>query len=169
MVIKMNAALLFFLARKTSLCQQQICRTAGYFSLSVTETAVCAQEGALRPAMARLIRSLPIVFVVGSCQGVRPACSRPLFDILRIPLDSHGEPQGILRLTGGEKHGYLIESMNQAIVVLPDEPEPLEQMLPQVFGRLKEKFGLDGEIPAPEPVDYETLIADSMNRIFPKE
>lgn len=165
----MNAALLFCLARKTSLCEQQIRRFSGYFSLSVTETAICLQEAGLRPAMARLVRSHPVIFLTGSCTGVCPACARPLFDLLHIPLDSGGEPKGVLRLSGAEKHGYLIESLNQAIAVLPDEPEALAQMLPQALQRLKEKFSLEGQAPDPVLLNYESLIEDSMNRIARKE
>lgn len=165
----MNAALLFYLARKTLLCEQQIRRFSGCFSLPVTETALCLQEADLRPAMARLVRSHSVIFLTGSCTGVCPACARPLFGLLHIPLDSSGEPKGVLRLSGAEKHGYLVESLNQAIAVLPDEPEALAQMMPQAMERLKKKFSLEGEAPDPALLDYESLIEDSMNRIARKE
>lgn len=165
----MDAAILFYLARKTSACQRNIEHIAGYFSLPVAETAVCVREPGLRPQTARLVRGHAAVFVVSACRGARPACAPALFGLLRVPLDSRGEPKGVLRLEGGQMRGYLIESQNRAIAVLPDEPEELERMLPRAMERLKRKFGLAGELPAPETKDYEALVEASMERIPGKE
>lgn len=165
----MNAGLLFYLARKTSQCQREVGRCAAYFDIMVPEAAVCAKETALRPAIAQMIYSLPVVFVVSGSQSSRLCCAQPLFQILQIPLDSDDEPKGVLRLKSANQSGYLIESLNQAIVLLPDEPGELAQMLPQAFSRLKTKFKLDGELPKPVKIDYEALVETSMNRIYPKE
>lgn len=160
----MNAGLLFYFARKTSLCQKQLSRYAGYYELSVSDVKICAKKDGLRPAMGQLISSLPVVFLVGSSPEERPSCALPIFETLNIPLDSAGEPKGVLRLSGTEKKGYLIESLNQAIVILPDIPEELMQMLPQACERLKQKFDLNGEPPVKVNIDYEALIESSMNR-----
>ncbi len=160
----MNAGLLFYFARKTSLCQKQLSRYTEYYDITVSNVKICAKEEGLRPAMGNLISSLPVVFLVGDSPEGRPSCALPIFATLHIPLTSSGEPRGVLRLKGTEKTGYLIESLNQAIVILPDLPAEMMQMLPQACERLKEKFGLEGEPPAPEEIDYEALVESSMNR-----
>lgn len=159
----MNAGLLFYFARKTSLCQKRLSRYTAYFELTVSSVKVCAKENGMRSAMAQLLGALPVVFVVGGAESNRPACARLLFEILRIPLDSNGEPKGVLRLKGVDKTGYLIESMNQAIAVLPDVPDELEAMLPQACERLKQKFSLSGEPPAESEIDYAALVENSMS------
>ncbi len=159
----MNTGLLFYLARRTLLCQKQLSRLIKYYKLSLTDVKICAKEDGLRPAMSQLISSLPIVFVLSDTPSSRPVCARPIFKTLHVPMESNGEPKGVLRLSGIEKTGYLIESMNQAIVVLPDLPEELAVMLPKACERLKLKFGLDGELPAEPDIDYKALIENSMN------
>ena len=158
----MNAGLLFYLARKTSLCQKRLSQYIAHYELTVSNVKVCAKKGGLSSAMGQLVSTLPIVFLVGGTPSVRPDCARPIFEILHIPMDSTGEPKGVLRLIGEEKSGYLIESLNQAIVILPDIPHELERMLPQACERLKQKFCPNGEPPAEPNIDYETLIENSM-------
>lgn len=159
----MNAGLLFYLARRTSLCQKQLSRFAGYYELTVSSVKICAKEGGLRPAMAQLVTGLPVVFVLSDTPSSRPVCARSIFRTLHIPMETNGEPKGVLRLNGAEKTGYLIESINQAIVVLPDIPEELALMLPQACERLKQKFSLNGEPPAEPDIDYKALVENSMN------
>lgn len=159
----MNTGLLFYLAHRTSLCQRLITRYAGYFDLTFPGIKICAKQAGLRPSMANLIARYPVVFVVGAAtESARPECARLIFDTLKIPLDSHGEPKGVLRLNGNKVTGYLIESMNQAIAVLPDIPEELELMLPLTCKRLQQKFDLSGEPPAIQDIDYKMLVTESM-------
>ena len=82
--------------------------------------------------------------------------------MLRVPLDGEGEPRGVLKLEGDRKHGYLIESVNQAIVILPDDPCEVLSMLPAACGRLKEKFELEGEFPESPKIDYAELVERCM-------
>lgn len=160
----MEAGLLFFLARRTSACQRVMNRAAGYFSVDVSDIRVCVQKTGLNSNISRLLKDRPMIFLVGSSPERRPECSEPIFKTLHVPLDREGEPKGILKLQGAEKTGYLIESINQAIVVLPDDPYELLKMLPAAFERLKRKFGLSGEFPKTEHPDYEKLIASCMEK-----
>lgn len=161
----MNAGILFYLARKTSLCQKYLSRYAEYYGISVSNVKICAKRTGLRSAMAVLLERHPAVFVVSGCEEAWPAAARPIFETLHIPLNAQGEPKGVLRLNGAEKTGYLIESLNQAIVLLPDLPAELDRMLPQTFERLGGKFGLDGEPPPENDTNYQTLVEESMNRL----
>ena len=159
----MNAGLLFYLARRTSLCQKRISQYIKYYDLSVSNVKICAKKDDLHPAMSQLIAALPLVFIVSDAPERQPACALPIFDTLRIPLYPHNEPKGILQLKGTDKNGYLIESLNQAIVVLPDIPEEIMQMLPTACERLNLKFTLNGSVPSEPEINYEELIENSIN------
>jgi hypothetical protein len=161
----MNTGLLFYLARRTSMCQRQISRYIGYYDLSLSNIKICAKRGGLRPVMSQLIATLPLVFIVSDAPERQPTCARPLFRTLRIPQDSQGEPKGVLKLSGTEKTGYLIESLNQAIVVLPDIPEEIMQMLPFACERLNLKFALNGSVPCEPTLNYEELVEKSLHTV----
>ena len=159
----MNTGLLFYLAHRTSLCQKKIRAFISIYDITIASTKVCAKPADLNPAMAKLIANHSIVFAVSESQGCRPDCAAGLFQTLHIPLDEQGEPRGVLQLHGEHKTGYLIESLNQAIVVLPDIPEEIVQMLPTACEKLKQKFGLSGELPVETIIPYEELIQNAMN------
>ncbi|QAT51079.1 hypothetical protein EQM14_15605 [Caproiciproducens sp. NJN-50] len=151
----MDAGLLFYCSRRTSVCEKTIRRAAGWFSLALAEVRVCTLENRLNPGMAELLKKNAVVFTVSEAAGGRPACSAPLFRTLRVPTGEDGEPAGVLRLPGRESTGYLVESADRAILILPDDPGEILEMLPAAFGRLKPKFGLSGEIPAPVRMDFQ--------------
>mgnify|MGYP000862962301 CR=1 FL=1 len=160
----MDAEILFCFARRTSACQRTLGRAAALFGMKVADVRVCARERSLSSELARLLRRGTVVFLVGSCPGRRPDCAEPVFRTLRVPLDRQGEPRGVLRVRGGEKTGYVVESVDQAILLLPDDPYEILKMLPAAFGRLKRKFGLPGEFPKAEHPDYGKLVAACMER-----
>jgi hypothetical protein len=158
----MNAGLLFYCARRTSACEAEIARAAGWFGLSLAGVRVCTREDLLNRCMAALLKDADVVFAAGGPDGGRPACAAPIFRTLRVPLGADGEPKGVKRLPGRETAGYLLESASQAIVVLPDDPWEFPLMLPAAMERLRDKFGLSGEIPAEKKPDYERMVLQSM-------
>lgn len=151
----MDAGLLFYCSRRTSVCEKTIRRAANWFHLALAEVRVCTREDRLNPNMAALLKETAVVFTVSEAAGGRPACSVPLFRTLRVPTGGDGEPAGVLRLPGRETVGYLVESADRAILILPDDPGEILEMLPAAFGRLKRKFGLSGEIPVPREIDFQ--------------
>lgn len=160
----MEAGLLFFLARRTSACQRVMNRAAAYFNVELSDIRVCVQKPGLNGSISHLLKDRPMIFLVGSSPERRPECAEPIFNTLRVPLDREGEPKGILKLKGAEKTGYVIESINQAIILLPDDPYEILKMLPSAFDRLKRKFALTGEFPKVEHPDYEKLITACMEK-----
>lgn len=163
----MNAGLVFYLAHRTLLCQKQITSALNFFESSITDVKICAKKTDLNPAIFRQLRTLSIVFVVGDAPESRPDCAPALFKTLHIPVNAAGEPKGVLRLNGTDKTGYLIESLNQAIVVLPDIPEELSLMLLPTCERLALKFALTGEFPSERREPFEKIIENSMNTLNP--
>lgn len=160
----MEAGLLFYLARRTSSCQRVLKRSAGYFGTEIADVRFCVKSGDLNGTLAHLLKQYPAVFVVGSAPGTRPECAAPIFHTLHVPLGADGEPQGILRLPGADKRGYLVESASQAILLLPDDPYEVLKMAPHAFSRLSKKFGLSGEFPKLDHPDYEKLITACMEK-----
>lgn len=151
----MDAGILFYCSRRTSVCEKTIRRSSGWFHLTLKEVRACTQEGRLNPNMAALLKEAGVVFVISEAAGNRPACSAPLFRTLRVPTGADGEPLGVLRLPGRETAGYLVESADRAILILPDDPGEILEMLPAAFGRLKQKFGLSGEIPPRKEIRFD--------------
>lgn len=154
----MDAGLLFYCSRRTSVCEKTIRRASGWFQLNLEEVRVCTREDRLNPCMAELLKEAAVIFTVSEAVGARPACSAPLFRTLRVPLGADGEPAGVLRLRGRETTGYLVESADRAILILPDDPSEVLEMLPAAFGRLKSKFGLEGEIPVRKEIHFEYFV-----------
>lgn len=158
----MNTGILFYFARKTSVCQKIIGRAAGFFGMELSAVSVCASRGGVSGGIAPLLHKYSAVFLVSSSPGKRPDCVSEVFRVLRVPLDREGEPRGVLKLEGKQKRGYLIESVNQAIVIFPDDPCEILRMLPAACGRLKEKFELEGEFPEHRSIDYAELVERCM-------
>ncbi|MGX8711030.1 MAG: hypothetical protein ACQGTM_12395 [bacterium] len=163
----MNAGLIFYFAHRTLRCQNKIEEALRFYGSGIADVKICAKKTDLSSTMARLLRTLPAVFVVGDSPESMPDCAPPLFKILHIPVGRSGEPKGVLRLNGTDKTGYLIESLNQAIVVLPDVPEELSQMLPAACERLALKFGLTGDFPSDDREPFEEMIENSMKTFNP--
>ena len=159
----MNVGLLFFLAHRTSLCQKKLNRYLGFYGIEITNVEICAKLSAFNPTMSQMLSTLPLAVVVSTAVSRRPDCAVRLFDTLHIPLDAQGEPKGVLQLHGKDKTGYLIESLNQAILVLPDMPAEIGLMLPPACEKLQKKFSLTGEVPTEPVIPYEELIENSMN------
>lgn len=155
----MDAGLLFYQAHRTAACQLVVSRSAEYFGISLHEVHTCVRKEDLNTGIAGILRTCDIVFLAASAPEKRPACSEAIFRTLRVPIRSDGEPKGILRLTGSQKAGYLVESIDQAIVLLPDYPVEILQMAPALFNRLKAKFGLPGKFPGTDHPDYGKLTA----------
>ncbi len=143
----MDAAILFYLAHRTSACQRTIARACGFFGVDPDCIAVCARRQDLNGCLSKLLRDKSVVFLVSAAGEKRPDCAAPVFQTLRVPLDRAGEPKGILKLRGAEQTGYLVESVNQAIALLPDDPYEILRMAPALFVRLKTKFSLEGDVP----------------------
>lgn len=157
----MNAGILFYLARRTSQCQKITGKYLSYFDLQIDRVKICARKDDLRAAMSQMVASLPLTVVISDAPLRQPEVAAPLFRILRIPMNASGEPRGVMRLKGTEHTGYLIESINQAILILPDIPEEILQILPAACERLNVKFALNGQVPEEPEINYRELVEKS--------
>ena len=139
----MNAGVIFCLSYRTALQELSLRRCAERFGFSLVDFRAAASR---------------------SCTGPRPDFCPDVFRLLSIPLTLSGEPDHVLRLEGRRKHGYLIESWTQAIVLLPDLPEESDAMLPLALDRLQQKFSLTDRGTKHEESRLDQLVEDSMKK-----
>lgn len=159
----MDAGLLFFQARRTSLCEQEVRKAAANLRVALQGVNASARREGLCRALASFLKKYPLIYLVSAVEGGRLLCADTVFQALHVPLDEQGEPKQVRRLTGFDACGYLLESQTQTIVLLPDLPEELRIQLPGTQRRLVEKFGLT-PVPPPKEVDYEALIEPFFTR-----
>lgn len=153
----MEAGILFYFAHRTSACQRTVERICACFGVQPDCISVCARAQDLNSCLSKLLKDKSAVFIVSAAEEKRPDCAVPIFRTLHVPLDRDEEPKGIMKLRGDRLTGYLVESVNQAIALLPDDPYEMLQMLPAAFKRMKAKFSLEGEIPKENRPDYKKL------------
>ena len=135
----MDAGLLFFQAHRTSLCELEVRKAAANLRVTVQGVNASARYEGLCRALASFLKKYPLLYLVSAVEGGRLLCAEPVFRALHVPLDEHGEPEHVRRLTGFDACGYLLESRTQAIVLLPDLPE--EQMC------IRDRLCTDGRAP----------------------
>lgn len=155
----MDTAVIFYEAHRTSICQELL----GHSGITFTAIRTATNLKRLHAALAELLNESPVVLIVGPAEGGQPECTLEICRILGVPTKG-GRPDGVLRLSGQKNtKGYLIESLRQAIALLPDDPDSLGAMLPDLNRRLRDKFSL----PAPEPelhLDYQNIVTNSMDQ-----
>ncbi|ARP51022.1 hypothetical protein [Caproicibacterium lactatifermentans] len=132
----MKTAVLFCGARRTAYCQELL-ENSGFLLTQVRT----AQEAGQPACLGQLLKQNRMVCAVGPSHSGRPSFGQPLFQALGVPL-LDDSPQGVLVLQGNECSGWLVESREQAVALLPDKPEYLMQLLPQLWLRLRRKFHL---------------------------
>jgi len=157
-----EAGILFHFARRTDECGNAIKCAAGCFGIGISKVKPCTNESYLNGRIANMLKKTDMLFIVGRSGDRRPDCAAEIFKTLEIPLDGAGEPKGVMALCGVEKEGYVIESIKQAIIILPDFPEEISAMLPAVFSRLGRKFGLEGSLPETCVFDGGKILRDCL-------
>lgn len=157
-----EAGLIFHFARRTDDCSDAIECAVKCFGINISIVKPCTNDKYLNSRIANMLKKVRVVFLVGRSAEKYPDCAESIFKTLRVPVDSSGEPKGVMELFGKEKGGYVIESVGQAIVLFPDMPDEINEMLPQMCKRLKEKFGLEGNLRAPALIDCKKLTEDCL-------
>lgn len=148
----MEAAVLYCGARRTAYCQELL--ESNGFRL----TQICAAgEDSQMARMGILLSKNQLLLILGPEHNGEPTFGKPFFRALHVPtLDEN--PQGILVLHGKGCIGWLIESREQAVALLPDRPEHLQLLLPELWLRLCKKFGLSMPEIQKSAVNYEQAV-----------
>lgn len=122
----MNCKLVFFAARKTSFCERALQKTFSELDLELVKTCFATDSEQLGVELTDAFKKLNVVFVVGGLgfddeKGIksiisRALCETPVNDCKKLK-NEYGDD------------GYVIRAANQLLVLLPDEPAQIEEIM----------------------------------------
>ena len=122
----MNCRLVFFAARKTSFCERALQKSFSELDLELVKTCFATDSEQLGVELTDAFKKLNVVFVVGGLgfddeKGIksiisRALCETPVNDCKKLK-NEYGYD------------GYVIRAANQLLVLLPDEPAQIEEIM----------------------------------------
>lgn len=121
----MNCSVIYYSARKTSFCEKALKKSFPELGLNFTTAVFAVKKDALGNALIQAFESSDVVFTVG---GLEFGDSRNARNILSQAA-AGSEPELCRRLKNSGDDGYLIRAGRQLLVMLPDEPEQIEQIM----------------------------------------
>lgn len=127
----MDCTLILYAARKTSLCERTLAKSLQPLSLRIRETVFSTSAKALGEQLRQAFLHDDICFVVG---GMSFSDSREVRAILAsAAASSHPELVRRLKNPSGEE-GLLLRCGSQLLILLPDEPDAIADMLKGILG-----------------------------------
>lgn len=122
----MNCRLVFFAARKTSFCERALQKSFSELDLELVKTCFATDSEQLGVELTDAFKKLNVVFVVGGLgfddeKGIKSIISRAL---CKTPVNDCKK----LKNENGDD-GYVIRAANQLLILLPDEPEQIEEIM----------------------------------------
>lgn len=122
----MECSIVYYTARKTSLCEKQLKRSFSELGLTLAAAAFAAKRETLGEELTRAFAATDVVFTVG---GLAFDDQRGIRDIVSQAA-AGSRPSLCRRLQNSAgSDGYLIRAGRQLLVMLPDEPEQIAAML----------------------------------------
>ena len=122
----MNGELIFYAARKTSLCERSLKKSFTELDMRLAKTSFATDNHTLGTLVSASLDKNDIVFVTGGLDIGGGNDSVTVFS--RVFADNR--PQVMKKIANEEgSDGYLFATDRQAIVLLPDEPEQIEHMM----------------------------------------
>lgn len=121
----MNAGIVFYSARKTSLCERTLARCTATADVSISGAVFATSARSLGEKLAAAFEENDAVFLIG---GLDFGDSRGAVEIISAALPETQLFVRKLKNPEGED-GYVIRSGKQMLVMLPDEPEQIEAAL----------------------------------------
>lgn len=122
----MNCSVIYYSARKTSFCEKALKRSFPELGLNLGSAEFAVKKEALGNALIKAFSENDVVFTVG---GLEFGDSRNVRDILsQAAAGSKPELCRKLKNDSGDD-GYLIRAGKQLLIMLPDEPEQIEQIM----------------------------------------
>lgn len=122
----MNCRLVFFAARKTSFCERALQKSFSELDLELVKTIFATDAESLGKELVDAFKKLNVVFTVGGFgldgdKGIRSIISRALCE---TPVNECKK----LKNDSGDD-GFVIRAANQLLILLPDEPEQIENIM----------------------------------------
>ena len=127
----MDCTLILYAARKTSLCERALAKSLQPLNLRIRETVFSTGAKALGEQLRKAFSRDDVCFVVG---GMSFSDNREVRSILAGAAAS-SQPELVRRLKNpsGEE-GLLLRCGRQHLILLPDEPEAIAEMLKDTLG-----------------------------------
>ncbi len=122
----MDCELIFYSARKTSFCQRSLSKSFSKLDLNLSDSSFATNAEALGGLVIKAFSECNIVFVVGgfACSGKNSIKSIMSNALAQVKLDECKK----LENKSGED-GYVFRAGNQLLILLPDEPRQIEEIM----------------------------------------
>jgi hypothetical protein len=134
----MNCEIIFYLAKKTSLCEKALKKEIGDLRLQPHTSFFATTPESLGVHIINSLERSNVVFLIGGLgnfgkSGVENVLSKAL---------AYKTPDELKKLRNpiSTSDGYLIRQGGQLIIVLPDEPEEIQSMFDDCLISYLEKF-----------------------------
>ncbi|MER2081599.1 MAG: hypothetical protein ABS876_08775 [Ruminococcus sp.] len=122
----MDCSVIYYSARKTSVCEKALGRAAAPLGLRVAFIRFATDASALGECLREAFRQHAVCFVVG---GLGFSDFRSVSGILANAA-ARSKPELLRRLPNPEgDDGFVLRAGGQLLVLLPDDPAQLEEML----------------------------------------
>ena len=134
----MNCHIIFYMARKTGLCEKALHNSLESVKLKPQKTLFATNPRQFGENITSSLAEINLVFTIG---GLYSADSQGIENILSSAL-SNRPPQEVKRLRNNisDYDGYIIRQDCQLIVVLPDEPEEITEFFKGPLNRYLQDF-----------------------------
>lgn len=118
--------MIFYSARKTSACEHSLRKSLPQLALSVADTSFAVDNNEIGLQITSAFERCNLVFVIGGLgidgsRGIKSIISRALGKV------SYDECKKLRNSTGED--GYVIRAGRQLLVLLPDEPAQIEELM----------------------------------------
>ena len=122
----MESRIVYYSARKTSLCEKALRKSFSEMGLNLSGAAFATDRQALGDALIRAFADADAVFTVG---GLGFGDGRSIRDIISQAAAS-GKPSLCRKLKNSSgDDGFLLRAGRQVLVMLPDEPDQISAMM----------------------------------------
>ena len=122
----MNGELIFYAARKTSLCERSLKKSFTELDLRLAKTTFAPNVKMLGELVSASLDKNDIVFISGGLDLGSGVDSAAIFE----KVVAENQPEIMKKISNENgSDGYLFATDKQIIVLLPDEPEQIETMM----------------------------------------
>lgn len=122
----MTGELIFYAARKTSLCERSLRKSFSELDMIAGESKFAANCKALGELVVSSLQTNDIVFVTGGLDIGGDTDSSSVF--ARALADNPPKEMKRLKNSSGSD-GYVFATESQAIILLPDDPQQIESIM----------------------------------------
>lgn len=123
----MNCDLIFYLSNKTSQCEKALKKAISQLKLNLNNVHFSTSPKSFGEKLISCLESTNLVFVIG---GLYSNETTSITNVLSTAL-SKNPPDNYYKLKNpvANQDGYLIEKGNQILIILPDSPDEIQEMI----------------------------------------